>query len=132
MEVIDKIRFRGLEANVYEHPVLKEPYFKLKEFANVHELEQIEHDEWCKIEGEIYVNEIGLYNILAHQDSDNARLWRRVIFEQLRNDRIYHEETMAEEFGIWDDMCDYYVDEETGQLMKSVTVEGGDVIQVPA
>lgn len=131
MEVIDNIRFRGLQANVYEHPVLKEPYFKLKEFANVHELESIEHDEWCKIDGEIYVNEIGLYNILAHQDSEDARLWRRVIFEQLRGNRLLYNETLSKEFGIWDDLCDYFIDEETGKLMKSVTVEGGDVEQVP-
>lgn len=131
MEVIDNIRFRGLNIDVYDHPDYHEPYFKLKDFSNVNELENIEHDEWAKIDGDIYVNEIGLYNILAHQDTDDARLWRRVIFEQLRGNRIQYQETMSDEFGIWDDMCDYYIDEETGKLMKSVTVQGGDVIQVP-
>lgn len=132
MEIIDNIRFRSLDINVYDHPTFHEPYFKLKEFANVHELEYIEHDEWCKYENEIYVNEIGLYNVLAHQNSENARLWRRIIFEQLRGHRLDVGESMSEEFGFWDEMCDYYIDENTGKMMKSVTVAGGDVIQVPA
>ncbi len=132
MEVIDHISFRGLMIDVYDHPDFHEPYFRLKDFADVHELENIEHDEWSKIDGEIYVNEIGLYNILAHQNSDEARLWRRVIFEQLRGHRLDADNSMSDEFNFWDEMCDYYIDEETGKLMKSVTVAGGDVIQVPA
>lgn len=132
MEVIDHISFRGLSIDVYDHPDFHEPYFRLKDFADVHELENIEHDEWSKIDGEIYVNEIGLYNILAHQNSDEARLWRRVIFEQLRGHRLDAGNSMSDEFDFWDEMCDYYIDEETGKLMKSVTVAGGDVIQVPA
>lgn len=132
MEVIDHISFRGLMIDVYDHPDFHEPYFRLKDFADVHELENIEHDEWSKINGEIYVNEIGLYNILAHQNSDEARLWRRVIFEQLRGHRLDAGNSMSDEFNFWDEMCDYYIDEETGKLMKSVTVAGGDVIQVPA
>lgn len=132
MEVIDHISFRDLSIDVYDHPDFHEPYFRLKDFADVHELENIEHDEWSKIDGEIYVNEIGLYNILAHQDSDSARMWRRVIFEQLRGHRLDAGNSMSDEFNFWDEMCDYYIDEETGKLMKSVTVAGGDVIQVPA
>lgn len=132
MEIIDHISFRGLMIDVYDHPDFHEPYFKVKDFAGVHELENIEHDEWSKIDGEIYVNEIGLYNILAHQDSDSARMWRRVIFEQLRGHRLDAGNSMSDEFNFWDEMCDYYIDEETGKLMKSVTVAGGDVIQVPA
>lgn len=132
MEVIDNIRFRGLNIDVYDHPVYHEPYFKLKDFGKVYELEFIEHDEWCKYDNEIYVNEIGLYNVLAHQDSEDARLWRRVIFEQLRGERISHQEMMSEEFSCWEDNCDYYIDPDTGKMMRSVTVEGGDVIQVPA
>lgn len=133
MEVIDHISFRGLNIDVYDHPDFHEPYFRLKDFADVYELENIEHDEWSKIDGEIYVNEIGLYNILAHQNSDEARLWRRVIFERLRGSRLENSLDISDQFYDWEEEASaYYIDEETGKLMKSVTVEGGDVIQVPA
>ena len=132
MNVIDHIRFRGLSIDVFEHPDYHEPCFRLKDFASVHDLECIEHDEWSKIDGEIYLNEIGLYNLLAHQSSDEARLWRRVIFEKLRADRIEAALDLGSQFNEWNDLCDYYIDEETGRMMKSVTVPGGDVIQVPA
>lgn len=39
---------------------------------------------------------------------------------------------IAEQFEEWDHAMDnIYFDEETGQLMQSVTVPGGDVIQIP-
>ena len=41
-------------------------------------------------------------------------------------------ENIAEQFEEWDHAMDnIYFDEETGQLMQSVTVPGGDVIQIP-
>jgi len=40
--------------------------------------------------------------------------------------------SIAEQFEEWDHAMDnIYFDEETGQLMQSVTVHGGDVMQVP-
>lgn len=39
---------------------------------------------------------------------------------------------MAEQFQDWDDAAEsIYFDEETGMMMQSVTVAGGDVEQVP-
>ena len=39
---------------------------------------------------------------------------------------------ITEQFEEWDHAMDnIYFDEETGQLMQSVTVPGGDVIQIP-
>lgn len=81
----------------------------------------------------IYVTEFGLYNLLAHDRSQAATLWRRVIFEQLKKYREENGLDISEMFEQWDEMAnDYYIDEFTGKLMKSVTVAGGDVIQVEA
>ena len=133
MNVVDHISFRSMEIDVYGDGVYDDAYFKLKDFATVQDLECIEHDEWKKIDGEIFVTEIGLYNLLAHMGTDEARIWRRVIFEKLRDQRLLNKLSMGEQFDDWEnEASQYYIDEETGQLMKSVTVEGGDVIQVPA
>ena len=40
--------------------------------------------------------------------------------------------TIVDQFDEWDDLLDtIYYDEETGMLMQSVTVQGGDVEQIP-
>lgn len=110
-----------------------DPIFKLKDIGvNANILEKLEADEYFKTNGEMYVTELGLYNILSQLDTRNARLWRRVVHEQLIQLRKEKGYTVSEQFDEWDEMAnDYYFDEETGRLMKSVTVEGGDVIQVP-
>lgn len=79
------------------------------------------------------VTELGLYSILEQSRMPIARVWRRVINEQLikmRRDKGYD---IEQQFDEWShEMDDYYIDEETGKLMRSVTVAGGDVIQVEA
>nr|WP_330419738.1 hypothetical protein [[Ruminococcus] lactaris] len=61
-----------------------------------------------------------------------ARSWRRVVHDELINMRKEKGRNIAEQFEEWDHAMDnIYFDEETGQLMQSVTVPGGDVIQIP-
>lgn len=79
-----------------------------------------------------YATESGLYDILSQARSVTARKWRRVIIKELialRRSRGYN---IVEQFDEWDHaLDDLYFDEATGMLMESVTVPGGDVIQVP-
>lgn len=78
-----------------------------------------------------FVTENGLYNILAQSRMEIARSWRRVVHDELINMRKEKGRNIAEQFEEWDHAMDnIYFDEETGQLMQSVTVPGGDVIQL--
>lgn len=79
-----------------------------------------------------FLTERGLYNILAQSRKEIARGWRRIIFDELVYLRRSQNKNVAEQFEDWDhQLDDIYFDEETGILMQSVTVQGGDVIQVP-
>ena len=79
------------------------------------------------------VTEIGLYNILEQSRMPVARKWRKVINEQIRSMRLAKRLNITQQFDEWNEaMDDIYFDEETGRMMRSVTVQGGDVIQVPA
>lgn len=86
------------------------------------------------------VNEIGIYEALYSSRKLEARKFRRwsgTVMQRLRK-RIglegyevmrMTEETVQDEIDHFLD--DIFYDEETGMLMQSVTVQGGDVIQVP-
>ena len=80
----------------------------------------------------LFVTELGLYNILSQSRMPIARSWRRVVHEQLikmRKDKMMN---VVQQFEEWSkEMNDIYFDEETGALMRSVTLPGGDVEQVP-
>ena len=79
-----------------------------------------------------FVTENGLYNILAQSRMEIAKILRRVVHDELINMRKEKGRNIAEQFEEWDHAMDnIYFDEETGQLMQSVTVPGGDVIQIP-
>lgn len=79
-----------------------------------------------------FVNENGLYNILSQSYTDTSRKWRRIIHDELVNLRKSRSMNIIQQFDMWDDMLDdLYIDEETGILMQSVTIHGGDVIQIP-
>lgn len=103
-------------------------------------LEMCEEDEKLKLPLVVagqrrsvnFVTENGLYNILAQSRMEIARSWRRVVHDELINMRKEKGRNIAEQFEEWDHAMDnIYFDEETGQLMQSVTVPGGDVIQIP-
>ena len=86
------------------------------------------------------VNEIGIYEALfasRRLEARKFRLWSATVLQKLRSQiglKQYEvmrmtEPNIQEEI---DHMLDnLFYDEETGTLMESVTVEGGDVIQVP-
>jgi len=79
-----------------------------------------------------FVTEMGLYNILAQSRKPLARAWRRVVHEQLIVLRKSQGKNVSEQFEEWDHLADnIYFDEDRGRLMRSVTVQGGDVEQVP-
>lgn len=78
------------------------------------------------------INESGLYNILAQSRRPIARGWRRIVHDQLIDIRRKAGKNIEEQFTEWDAILDtLYFDEETGMIMQSVTVAGGDVEQIP-
>lgn len=129
------IRFNGLVVPVYYDGNEDNPIFKIKDIGVKYSiLDKLEDDEWFKsFDGDIYVTELGLYNLLSQMQDKNARLWRRVVHQQLIELRKQKQMSVSDQFNEWDEMAgEYYFDEESGRMMRNVTVEGGDVIQVPA
>ena len=79
-----------------------------------------------------FVTELGLYNVLSQSRKPIARGWRRVVHQELIELRRSRQKNIAEQFEDWNDALDsIYFDEETGILMQSVTMPGGDVDQIP-
>lgn len=79
-----------------------------------------------------FVTEVGLYNIFSQENGPLGRKWRRVVHDEIVKTRRQRGLDIIAKFDEWDDMLDtLYFDEETGILMQSVTVPGGDVEQVP-
>lgn len=79
-----------------------------------------------------FVTETGLYNILSQSRMPLARKWRKIIHEELVNLRKSRGQNIVEQFNDWNRLSDtLYFDEETGVMMQSVTVAGGDVEQIP-
>lgn len=79
-----------------------------------------------------FVTETGLYNILSQSRKPIARKWRRIIHDELIRLRRSRNMNVVEQFEEWDHELDtIYYDEETDTVMRSVTVQGGDVEQVP-
>lgn len=147
MKIEGSILFDGKRMNVYSS--LEEPLFKAADIAKMigyssgnttKMLEMCEEDEKLIIPMVVagqrrrvnFVTETGLYNILSQSRKPVARKWRRIIHDeliQLRKSRNYD---IAEQFEEWNHELDsLYFDEETGILMQSVTMSGGDVEQIP-
>lgn len=79
-----------------------------------------------------FVTELGLYNILAQSRMPLARKWRRIVHEELIRLRQSNNNDIVKQFDTWDRLSDtLFLDEETGIMMQSVTVAGGDVAQIP-
>ncbi len=145
--IVGTIEFDGKLLNVYSS--LDEPIFRAADIAkmigysegNTYKLlELCEKDEKLKlplvVAGQTrqvsFVTELGLYNILAQSRKLIARKWRRVVHTQLVAMRKEKGMTVVDQFDEWDDLLDtIYWDEEVGMLMQSVTVQGGDVEQIP-
>ena len=145
--VVGTIKFDNKLLNVYSS--LDEPIFRASDVASMIEysegntwklLELCEHDEKLNLPMVVagqrrnisFVTERGLYNILAQSRKPIARKWRRVVHDQLIEMRRSQGRDILQQFDEWDRLLDdLYFDEETGILMQSVTIQGGDVIQVP-
>lgn len=79
-----------------------------------------------------FVKETGLYNILSQSRKPIARKWRRIIHDELVRLRKDRDMNIVDQFDEWDHELDtLYYDPDTDILMRSVTIAGGDVIQVP-
>lgn len=145
--VVGTIYFDRQEIDVYRS--VDEPIFRANDIADILEysdgntwklLELCEEDEKLKLPLVVagqrrevsFVNEMGLYNILAQSRKPIARKWRKVVHRELINLRKSRDMSVVDQFDEWNHALDnIYYDEATGMLMESVTVQGGDVIQVP-
>lgn len=141
-KVLGQIKFDDKVMDVYSS--LDKPLFKANDIAGLMEysapynmLNLCEEDEKVKLAMEMgnyewFITEMGLYNILAQSRKPIARKWRRIVHQQLIELRKERNFSILQQFDEWDHMLDdIYFDEETGIMMQSVTVAGGDVEQVP-
>ena len=147
VDVVGQISFDNKLLDVYAS--LDEPIFKATDVAKMIEysegnawkmLEMCEKDEKLNllmvVSGQRrsvnFITETGLYNVLSQSRKPLARKWRRIIHEELIRLRKSRNNNIVEQFAEWDHRLDaIYYDEETDTLMQSVTVQGGDVEQVP-
>ena len=147
VKVVGTIKLGGKELEVYSS--LDEPLFKAADIATMLDysagnvwnlLGMCEEDEKLTLTMIVagqrrqvsFVTERGLYNILEQSRKPLARKWRRVINDELIVLRKARNLNILERFEEWDHELDnLYFDEETGMIMESVTVAGGDVEQVP-
>ena len=146
-KVVGTISFDSRLLDVYSS--LDEPIFKALDVANMIEysdgnawkmLEMCEDDEKLNLPIVVggqrrnvsFVTETGLYNILSQSRKPIARKWRRIIHDELIKLRKARNFDILQQFEEWDHELDtLFIDPDTGILMQSVTVQGGDVIQVP-
>ena len=145
--VVGIIKFDNKLLNVYSS--VEEPIFRASDVADMIQysegntwklLELCEHDEKLNLPMVVagqrrnisFITERGLYNILAQSRKPIAKKWRRVVHDQLIQMRKSRGMDILEQFNEWNRLLDdLYFDGETGILMQSVTVQGGDVEQVP-
>lgn len=145
--VVGTISFDNKLLKVYLS--LDKPIFKATDVADMIEysegnawkmLEMCEHDEKLNLPMVVagqrrsvsFVTETGLYNILSQSRKPIARKWRRVVHDELIRLRRERNRNIVQQFEEWDHALDnIYWDDEKGMLMQSITIQGGDVIQVP-
>lgn len=147
MNVLGTISFGGTLLDVYYD--LDNPLFKASDVARIIDyspgnvwkmLEVCEEDEKLKLPTVVagqkrvvsFINETGLYNVLSHSRKTIARGWRRIVHDELIRLRKSRGKDIVQQFKDWDEELDcIFFDEETETLMQSVTIQGGDVIQIP-
>ena len=141
---VGRLEFDGRELAVYRD--LNDPLFHVPEVAKLlgyssdsywvnHLIDKCEYDEIVTTLDDIpgpFVTETGLYNIFSQEHGPLGRKWRRVVHDEIVKTRKQRGMDIIAKFDEWDEMLDtLYFDEDTGILMQSVTVPGGDVDQVP-
>ena len=147
MNKIGRVHFNNQYLDIYG--TIDQPCFIAVDVAKVIDysigktgqmLDCLEIDEYFKSEmvnkgrkQMVYmVTELGLYNVLSDSRKLIARMWRRVVHQQLIDSRKARGLSIEDQFDEWDDLLNtIYIDPKTRILMQSVTVEGGDVEQVP-
>lgn len=146
MEKVGVIRFGGYILPVYNS--IDTPYFKPEDVLHLigespskldSMIKKLEADELQEVFGhgglfprQLFVNELGLYNMLSMSQSQAARGWKRIIHQELIDNRLEKSRSIIDQFDIWDEKySDIYFDTYTGVMMRSVTVPGGDVEQIP-
>lgn len=147
LKIVGMIKFDNRLLCVYSS--LDDPLFRATDIANMIDysdgntwkmLQMCEEDEKLNLPMVVagqtrqvaFVNENGLYNILAQSRKPIARKWRRVVHNELIRMRKEKNMTVVDQFDEWNNLLDtLYWDEETNMLMQSVTVPGGDVEQIP-
>ena len=147
VEVVGTLEFDKRKLDVYDD--VNEPIFRISDIARM--VDYSEGNAWrllelCEADEKLtlplvvagqrrqvnFVTENGLYNILSQSRKPIARKWRRIIHDELIRIRKERGMDILAQFEEWDHEADtLYFDEETGILMQSVTVQGGDVEQVP-
>ena len=146
-EIVGTIKFDNKFLNVYSS--VNEPLFRATDVANIigysegntwKMLEVCEEDEKLNLPMVVagqkrtvsFITELGLYNVLAQSRKPIARKWRRIIHNEIIRLRKERGLSIMAQFEEWDHELDtLYIDPETGILMQSITVQGGDVEQVP-
>ena len=147
MNKIGIVQFNNQFLNIYG--TIDQPYFQAVDVAKVIDyangrtdemIKVLENDEFIQTtlfkKGQrrtVYmITELGLYNVLSQSRKPIARMWRRVVHQQLIDTRKSRGLSIQDQFDEWDDLLNtIYIDPITGVLMQSVTVQGGDVEQVP-
>ncbi len=147
MKTVGTVKFMDHSLPVYSS--LDEPLFRASDVADAIDysdgnvwkmLEMCEADEKLNLPMVVagqrrsvsFITETGLYNVLSQSRKPIARAWRRIIHEELIQLRKNRGMNIAQQFEEWGRQADaIYFDEETGMLMQSVTVSGGDVEQIP-
>lgn len=142
---VGRLEFDGRELVVYRD--LNDPLFLVNDIADLLGyqgngeywiktlIDKCEYDEVVNVlDGVVgpFVTETGLYNIFSQEHGPLGRKWRRVVHDEIVKTRRERGLDIIRKFDEWDEMLDtLYFDEETGILMQSVTLPGGDVDQVP-
>ena len=147
MEVVGTIIFGKRILDVYSS--VDEPIFRASDVADMLDyssgntwsmLEMCEADEKLNLPMLVvgqnrivsFVTERGLYSIFAQSRKPMARKWRRIINDELIRLRKSRGKNVVEQFEDWNhELDDIFIDPETGIMMQSVTIQGGDVIQIP-
>lgn len=145
-QVVGQLKFDNRLLDVYSS--LDEPIFRLSDVGDMIDYSDgntwamtsmLEEDEKLNLTMLVggqrrtvsFVTETGLYNILSQSRKPLARKWRRIIHDQLIRIRKEHNRNIIQQFDEWDHELDtLYIDPDTGILMQSITVAGGDVEQV--
>lgn len=131
IEIVGNIQLGIEKLDVYSS--LDDPLFLLTDVTNALHTDLnfiFEGDEVITMSTCAFLTETGLYNAITQVNTELARAWKRVIFDQLVWARKEAGLDIVEQFADWTEkMNDIYFDIDTGKMMMSITVDGGDVIQ---